>query len=156
MVMLFVWWKKIPNKFLGFHLLAQLSIWVLIKIFLTHLFINQSGEIYQHQYFSNILFLSNMFYLQHFPYFMELIYRPVYFLGNFGFIYLFIIIYWHKLDNLFLRRSVFVMIPFYLSMLYVANIFEYRIFGEMIPIVLMPFLYILVKLLNNAKIDLIP
>jgi hypothetical protein len=154
-IMLIVCWNQMPAKLLGLHLFAQLSIWIVIKMFLAYLFINQPGIIFQHQYFSNILFLTNMFYEQHFPYYLEVLFRPVYFLGNFGFIYLFVIIFWHKLDNIFLRRSVFVMIPFYISMLYVANIYEYRIFGEMIPIILMPSLYILVKLLGEVKFDIV-
>lgn len=120
--------------------LLQIFIWILIKLSLNQIFINNPGVLFQHQYIENIRFFRNagLFHLS-------------YIFGNFAFIWVIVAIYWKKLDNIFLKRSVLVIIPFYLSMLYVANIFEYRIFGEMIPIILTPALYLIHKIIieNN-------
>lgn len=152
--MLFVFWDRMPVRILTIHLFAQFVIWVMIKIFLAWFFSDKSGTIFLHQYFSNINFLTDITWegytvTRNFEYF----FRPAYLIGNFGFIYILIIAFWKKLDNDFLRRSIFVIFPFYISMLYVAQIYEYRIFSEMIPIILMPSLYILVKLLRTDEIN---
>ena len=158
-VMLFVWWKRMPNKTLLLHLSVQFIIWVTIKLFLNLIFANQPGSQFSDQLFYNLNFFSTVYFSVttswaiKLPSKIESIFRLVYILGNFGFIYMLIIIFWQKLDNIFLRRATLAVIPFYLSMLYVGLIYEYRIFGEIIPLVLMPALYILVKIIKEMKED---
>jgi hypothetical protein len=152
-IMLFVFWNRMPKKTLALHIFAQFSVWVIIKLFLAWLFIDKPGAVFQHQYFSNINFLTDITWEGYTLRFFEYFFRPAYLIGNFGFIYLLIIAFWKKLDNVFLRRSVFVIIVFYILMLYVGQIYEYRIFSEMIPIILMPSLYIMVKLIKISEIN---
>lgn len=152
-IMLFTFWNNMALKTLTLHILAQFSLWILIKIFLAWVFIDKPGAVFQHQYFANINFLTDITWEGYTLRFFEYIFRPAYLIGNFGFIYFLIIAFWKKLDNDFLRRSTFVIIPFYILMLYVAQIYEYRIFAEMIPIILMPSIYILVKLLKFSGIN---
>jgi hypothetical protein len=151
-ILLFTAWGEMPKTKLFKHISAQLFIWITIKIFLARLFSSSPGEIFQNQYISNFRFLTDINYESRLPTMVELFFRPAYLIGNFGFIYLLIIVYWKKIDNSFLRSSTLVLIPFYLVMLYAANIYEYRIFTEMIPIVLMPSLYILVRLLQEKEL----
>jgi len=79
----------------------------------------------------------------------EFIFKIAYIAGNFGFLW--VLVFFNELDT-FLKRTFLIIIPFYLSMLYVANIFEYRIFNEMIPLVLTPALYILVKKIKSSSV----
>lgn len=152
LILLFTAWGKMPKNKLFIHISAQLLIWITIKIFLARLFFSNPGHAFQNQYISNFRFLTDINYVLRLPAIVELFFRPAFLIGNFGFIYLLIIVYWKKLDNSFLRSSTLVLIPFYLVMLCFANIYEYRIFTEMIPIVLMPSLYILVKILQEKDL----
>jgi hypothetical protein len=73
--------------------------------------------------------------------------RYPFFLSNMGFIVIPIIFYFRLIDDHFVRRSVFVGIPFFLAMIYVADIWELRIYGELLPIMLLAFLIILEELM---------
>ncbi len=158
-ILLFVWWKRMPRKTLFLHVFGQFIIWITIKLFLSLIFSDRYGGQFSTQLFYNLNFFSTIYYSAitagtiRLPFKIESIFKLVYILGNFGFIYLLIIIFWQKLDNIFLRRASLAIIPFYLSMLFVGLIYEYRIFGEIIPLVLMPVLYILVKIILEMKED---
>jgi hypothetical protein len=153
-IMILVWWKNRPVKIIATHAGVQLCIWLSIKIMLNLIFRNNPGTIFSETLQSNISFLSNIHYIQVLPGSIEVFFKYIFLIGNFAFIYFLILIYWKKLDNQFLRRSVIVIIPFTISMFCVACINEVRILGELIPVVLMPVLYLNVKLLKTSEISI--
>jgi len=153
MIMVVVYFGRMPLWQLFLHGLAQLLLWLGIKYGLEHLvFPDAAGQTYYRQYLSNWRFITDMTYEQrfHIPAW-EIWFRPVYLLGNFGFIWLVVLRYWKRIGSDFVCRASLALIPFTLSMLYVANIYEYRIFGEMIPLVLTPALLILVNLIREKE-----
>jgi len=148
MIMVLTLFGRIPFWQLLLHGLAQLLLWLGIKYGLDHLiFPDAPGQTYYQQYLSNWRFITDMTYEQRFalPQW-EAWFRPVYLLGNFAFVWLLVIRYWNRIGSDFVARAALVLIPFTLAMLYVSNIYEYRIFGEMLPLVLTPALLIVVNL----------
>jgi hypothetical protein len=63
-------------------------------------------------------------------------------LSAFGFTWVPVLFNYRSIGVAFVRRSVLVVFPFFAGMLLVGNIYEIRIFGELIPIVLTAFLVI--------------
>lgn len=59
------------------------------------------------------------------------------------------IIFWKKVNNDFLKRVFLVIIPFFIGMSIVGNLYELRIFGELIPISLPPSLLVLSNLFRE-------
>jgi hypothetical protein len=133
-----------------YHCCAQLIIWVIIKAILFILFYNNPGQNGFEWYHmnsnvthlsTNISFFSN---LKNYPFFF----------GNLGFIWIPVLFYYRLIKIEFVKRSLLVIFPFFIGMLFVANIDELRIFGELIPVFLIAFLIILKSYLKTQK-DLI-
>ena len=53
----------------------------------------------------------------------------------FGFLWLPVLIYFHRIKNPFIQRALLTTPIFFLGMLFVGNIFELRVFSEMIPLI---------------------
>lgn len=127
---------KTKIKPIGFHIMIQFVIWASVKYVLYLLFAenpiteNSIGSIFDDNFWLNIKRLK------------ELNVYPAIFSIT-GFLWIPILI-WHRLiSDSFLRRSLIVSIPFFTGMMFVGNIIEIRIFGEMIPVVLTAFLFLL-------------
>jgi hypothetical protein len=144
------YWKQRANTKLRNSLIIQIAAWIIVKYILYSIFADRPGWTFHDKYMSNWQFISDPSYLKAFsdPW-IEMIFRIVFLIGNFGFIWILIIKYSRLINNAFLSRAVFIIIPFYLGMLYVADIFEYRIFAEFIPIILTPVLVIIIELMRG-------
>ncbi|MES2388863.1 MAG: hypothetical protein V4543_12750 [Bacteroidota bacterium] len=149
MVYLLVNYRQESNKNMALHFVAQLGLWFGIKIFLSYVFADVPGPVFQHQYMSNIKFFTDPYYEHRIgSKAFEMVFRLAYMVGNFAFVWLLVMFFHKHLNNLFLSRAALVIIPFFSGMLYVSNIFEYRIFGEMIPFILAPAVVILINMIR--------
>lgn len=145
MVMVFTLWGTKSKLFIIKHAVLQLILWLAIKSYLHYLFVAQQGDVYQHQYLSNMNFFFSYYEL------WDIIYKYSSLLSNFCFVWVLPVVYYKLIPSLFLRRTIWVLIPFFLSMAYVANLYEQRIYGEMIPIVLAPAVVVLVELIKRES-----
>lgn len=128
---LFGAWKETPLKTLFTHCSAQLLIWMALKITLRFCFSDNGGaglfEVH-HQGQTGSHLASNLAFLgrwRSYPLLLSC------------YAYLWIPVVWRHRDipDPFVRRSLWVFVPFFLGMLVVANIFEVRIFGELFPLI---------------------
>lgn len=117
------------------HCVAQFALWGMIKYLLYQLYTNNPGpEFFETKLMTNIDFLIT-------PKRYPLL------LANMGFILIPVLFYHRLVEEEFVKRSLLVVFPFFLGMMLVANIGELRIYGELIPVVLVAFLLILKQLI---------
>lgn len=128
--------KTRPNR-IALHCIAQFIIWIAIKILLARIFIDNPGEaLFEKHFADNLVFLMNF---GNYPYL----------LSSMGFIWIPTLFLYRLIPDDFVRRSIFIIIPFLLVTIYGANVFELRIFGEMIPVFLMAFLLVLSEVFSR-------
>ncbi len=123
------------------HCCAQFLIWATIKTILFKLFFHNPGQngFEWHHIGSHVTHLStNISFLLD-------IKNYSFFFSNLGFIWIIDFYYYHKIKIEFIRRSMLVIFPFFIGMMFVGNVYEIRIFGELIPVFLMAFLVILME-----------
>ena len=131
LVFLFVSIGKTPLRFIVYHCVIQFSIWVIIKIFLNRLYMSNPGAgLFESHIVHNIRHILN-----------PSNYAAL--LSAFGFLWIPGILYYKRISSYFLRRSLLVAIPFFLCMFYVGNIYELRIYGELVPLIAAAFALIL-------------
>ena len=137
-IFLIHYYNKITFLKLSYHGILQGIIWISIKSFLYHTFSDNPGRgLFESDHLSsNISFMINPF-------------NFLYFFSNMGFIWIFTFKFLDRIQNIFLTKSLWVILPHFLIMLFVGNIFELRIFGEMIPIVLTPLLTVIMDSMYN-------
>jgi hypothetical protein len=135
MICILVLFGKGKLRDLIIHGSLQILIWISIKTFLYHLFIANPGEgLFEKTHLlDNIELLTTQFY-----------YYPHIFRGAVLFIWLPTLICSSLIKNEFIRRSIWVSIPFFIGMIFVGNVNEVRIYGELIP-VLFPALLLILK-----------
>lgn|GEM_PF-5954947 len=128
-----------------------LLIWVSIKLILKFMFSMKGGEVYQDQYWSNIEFFLSMPYEIKNPIFFEPYYRFSFLI----FPFLFLIPLFMKQNvsmlPLRIRKTLPIGIVILLIFLYTANIYEYRIFTEFLPIFILPISMIVVQTIKYGE-----
>lgn len=139
-VYLFTSFEKDRITVIVAHLSAQFAIWLAIKLFLAHLYIENPGITFGVAFFKN---MKDLLYIKQYP----LIF------SNLGYSWMLLLLFYNQISNRFVRRSVLVIIPYLFGMMMVGLIWELRVFGELIPIVLAGTLAILANLLKNLKTD---
>jgi hypothetical protein len=72
------------------------------------------------------------------------------FASSMGFLWIPVLFYYRRIKNEFLQRSLWVVFPLFAGMMFVGNIYELRIFGELLPIFLAAFFLILFDLLKAS------
>lgn len=112
---------------------------ITIKIFLLELYKGNAGaDIFANRFLANLEYLSS---LKNYPYLLSMI--------------LFIglpTIFYPLIKDRFFRRSVWIFIPFFVGMIIVANLYELRIYGDLIPIYLTAFLIILREIFSRILV----
>ncbi len=132
---------KSKIKKVAFHCLLQFAIWLAIKCFLYWLFISNSGwGVYQSQFLFNLKLFSNP---QLYPILINIL------LSNFAYIWIPVLCYFPLIQNGFIKRSLLVIIPFFMAVIWGGVIHELRIYGELIPIIIPAFLLILCELFKK-------
>ncbi len=119
-------WKQMAT-----HLAAGTTIWLTVKLVLYFVFKDDaSGALFENKLRSNLQFVATL------PNLLSVI-------GMFGFLWLPVLMYYPKIKNQFIQRALLTTPIFFLGMLYVGNIFELRVFSEMIPLIGIAVLWII-------------
>ena len=111
------------------HCAAQLAIWIALKAWLAWVFRDNPGAaVFENQLRGN---WGNALRL------LKLDPTALQYLLTFGLLWLTVPLVWRYLPP-FHRRALLVAVPFLLGMSVVGNLFEVRIYGELIPLVTTP------------------
>jgi hypothetical protein len=128
---------KARPKRTALHGLAQLLIWAAIRYYLASMYANNPGEgMFALKLRSNLGFLSDPSNL-------------IYFLSSMGFILIPTLAFLRHLRDGFARKSLLVLIPFLGWALLFQDMYELRVYGELIPVVLAAFIVILRGIILN-------
>lgn len=122
-----------------------LFLWAGIKLILNYVFINKSGVTYQDQVWSNLSFFTSTMYEIQNPSFFEGYYRIAFLIFPLILVSPFFIESNRRMLPLRLRRILPVGWVVLLIYLYTANIYEYRIFTEFLPLFSLPLMIIIRK-----------
>jgi hypothetical protein len=113
------------------HVFAQLVIWVSIKYWLHLIYLSNRGDgLCLWNYRANVDFLTH-----------PSAYRL--FLSNLGYLWIPVLLFWRRIPDLFVRRSTAVIPVFFAAMFIVGNMWELRIYAELIPVALTAFFMML-------------
>jgi hypothetical protein len=124
LVFVLAYWGRIPLRTLVSHALAQAVLWVAIKSFLRLAFPDNPGfGAFDLKFAGNMRYLADVSNLP-------------FFLSSMGFILLPTLLLVRRVADEFTKRSILLVIPFFLGMTLVGNLHELRIYGELIPVVL--------------------
>jgi len=142
LVFIFANFEKLKPRSILFHTVLQLAIWCAIKFSLYSIFINNPGSsIVQNQFSANLSFLLSP---KRYPMLFS----------NFGFTWILVVVFYRFINDRFIKRSLLVVIPFLIVTLIAGDIWELRIFGELIPIILTGFWLVVQSLIDEKKIEL--
>lgn len=133
------WHPRPPLRFYLGHATAQAMIWLGIKLLLSRLFAGQGGSLFDFRLFDNLEYLA-------IPTTLGLART----LTVFGSLWI-LIPFGLAASPPFMRRMLWIIPPFTAGMLVVANIWEIRVFAELIPIVAGPAVIGLQRLTREAS-----
>ncbi len=131
-VLLAVEYGRIPNRSLGIHAAAMVGIWLVIKFVMGALYTGNPGnalELYHVN--SNVLHITTNIDRLLIPRHLLVV------LSNFGFAWLIVLVGYNRIHDRFARRSLWMAPLFVLMILIVGNINEIRVFGELLPVVML-------------------
>jgi len=115
------------------HLGIHVAIWGAVKVLMTMLYGNNPGTAFEiYHVGTNVLHLTTNFKLLIDPQSLLLI------LSNFGFTWVLAVVFWKRVDDRFTRRANWVIPPYVLLTFIAGNMNEIRVFGELMPLVLVP------------------
>jgi|LAHU01.1.fsa_nt_gb hypothetical protein len=127
-------WGTEPRRSVGMHLRLQLILWIAAKAALFAAYRGNPGsELVQAHVRQNLEFLSN-------PRAWPL------FFSNLGYLWLPVLLFRRRIPDRFLRRAALAVYPYAIGMFLVGNMYELRIYGELIPLVLPAFLLLVREL----------
>jgi hypothetical protein len=136
---------RVRPKRIAFHCVSQFVLWLTIKSLLVKLYAGNPGpsfEWYAHpgatHFADNIAFFTHP---ENYPMF----------LSNMGFTWVAVLLHLRRIKVEFVKRSLLVVLPFFAGMMLVANIYELRLFGELIPVVLAAFVLVFHDLLRRPE-----
>ena len=110
------------------HPAASLLLWLGIKMLMHQLYPESGASVS----FFQVKITTNIEYLTRLPHILMIS-------SLFGFLWLPVLLLFHHIKEIFIRRSLFVVLIYSIGMFYVGNVYELRIFNEMIPLVLTAF-----------------
>ncbi len=141
-IYMFVFFRKMSITKLSLHLLIQTAMWLGIKQILYQIFRNNPGGLYENHINANIkMFLEILSFK---------IYNIVNLLLNFGGLWV-LAIPGYKNAPPFLKASTLVLIPFIIGMFLVGNLYEMRIYGELLPIIVTLSLYPISRFIEQKE-----
>jgi len=113
------------------HCCVQFILWVGIKYLLQIVYADApGGGLFENHVRANLLYLTNFNHI-------------LLLLSTFGFIWIPVFLFHFTIKDAFVQRSLFVAVIYFLGMFFVGNIYELRIFGELIPIFVLSLLLII-------------
>jgi hypothetical protein len=127
-----------PLGRIALHVAAQFVIWASIKTFLFSIYRDNPGA-----GFGISALASNM----RVPFTQTRLMPGL--LASLGFLWIPVLVFWHKIPDHFVRRSVLAGPLFFLALMVNGNLPEVRIYGEMIPVFLPAFSLILCEFIRT-------
>ena len=128
-LLLFTQWGRVGRRAIALHCVAQFAIWAVLKAMLAWIFRNNAGPVLAElQLRCTVSCLMRL---------LSLDPNALQYVLVFGLAWVTIPLVWDDLPP-FPKRSLLVTIPFLLGMSIVGNIFEVRIYNELVPIVTTP------------------
>ncbi|MBN1517362.1 hypothetical protein JXA32_12435 [Candidatus Sumerlaeota bacterium] len=119
-----LYFRDIPHRKLALHVAVQIALWVAIKTFLyLHFSANAERGAFVFTLFRNLHYLCDFQVMSEF-------------LSIFGFLGLFLLLYYNGLSHPMIKRIIWVLPVYILGMLCVGVVNENRIYLEMTPIVM--------------------
>ncbi|MDP3850219.1 MAG: hypothetical protein Q8Q59_06940 [Luteolibacter sp.] len=129
---------------LAAHCGAQFVIWMVIKTMLGKIYLDNPGV----NGFEWYVAPGVTHYADNIRHLMSPMNYPV-LLGIMGFLWIPVLVFHKRIGNDFVKRSLWVFIPYFAGMFLVANFYELRIYAELIPLFLSAFLLILIDLIKS-------
>lgn len=127
------------NARIALHVSAQLLIWGAVKYWLHCVYLaNPGGELCLWNYRANVDFITQA---RAYPLF----------LSNLGYLWIPALLFWRRIPDRFVRRSVAVIPIFFAGMFLVGNMWELRIYAELTPVALAAFFMTLKGLSSNER-----
>lgn len=127
-------------KSIATHVAAQALLWTAIKYGLCRLYAANSGDgLYHFNVSYNLEFLADP---KAYPLF----------LSNLGFLWVPVLVFWRRIPDRFVRRTVWLIPLFFLGMFCVGNMYELRIYGDLAPVVISAFALVLKDLFRGEKV----
>lgn len=122
------------------HLGLHVAIWGTVKVLMSVLYGDNPGTAFElYHVGTNVLHLKTNFELLIDPQSLLLI------LSNFGFAWVLAFVLWKRVDDRFTRKAIWVFPPYIVLTFIAGNMNEIRVFGELMPLVLVPALLIVVS-----------
>jgi len=119
-------------KTIAAHVLGQAAIWGGIKYGLFLMYGSNPGAgLFELHFFSNVRFIT-------------VFKRIPTVISNLGGLWIPVLLLYRYIPDRFVRRASLVVVPFFVGMAIVGNVYELRIYGELIPVVL-PAVLIIIK-----------
>ncbi|MBD3297136.1 MAG: hypothetical protein GF341_00635 [candidate division Zixibacteria bacterium] len=131
-VLVAVEYGRMSNRSLGIHAAAMVGIWLAVKFVMGALYANNPGnalELYHVN--SDVLHITTNIDRLLIPRHLLIV------LSNFGFAWLIVAVGYNRIHDRFARRSLWMVPLFVLMILIVGNINEIRVFGELLPVVML-------------------
>jgi hypothetical protein len=125
------------------HCVSQIVVWLAIKSLLVRLYAGNPGPSFEWYAEPGVThFSDNIAFFTHpgnYPMF----------LSNMGFTWVAVLLHLRRITVEFVKRSLLVVFPFSIGMMFVANIYELRLFGELIPVFLAAFVLVFYEVLQR-------
>ncbi len=119
------------------HLGVHAAIWGVVKVLMSMLYGGNPGTAFElYHVGTQTLHLTTNIQLLVAPLSLLLI------LSNFGFAWVIVVAFWKRVDDRFTRKAIWVIPPYLLLTFIAGNMNEIRVFGELMPLVLVPALSI--------------
>ncbi len=130
-------WKQMSRGRLTLHLVAQVVLWVGVKLILMSLYGDNRGQDFEYYHTSTTLphWQTNLEMLLNWRFFIMVA-------SAFGFIWVLIPVGWRRLVNPTLRQLPLVTVPYFVVLLFLGNLNELRAYAEILPFVLVPALVV--------------
>ena len=152
-IYLFAEFGKSKPKVIALHCFLQLVIWTAVKYFLFRLYLGNLVE-GGSDYFSRGLFFAAEYYDGRNLATVTNIRLYPFLFGVIGYLWVPVVLSLRMIRDSFVKRSLLVIVPFYVGMFYVGSMTELRNYGELIPIVLLAFLLILREWLEREPYEI--
>lgn len=128
------------------HLGMHAAIWAVVKILMTMLYGDNPGTAFElYHAGTQTLHLTTNIQMLVAPQSLLLI------LSNFGFAWVIVVAFWKRVDDRFTRKAIWVIPPYILLTFVAGNMNEIRVFGELLPLVLVPALIIAASFVRSKS-----
>ena len=125
------------------HMALHAAIWAAVKILMSTLYGSNPGTAFElYHVGTQVLHLKTNLELLIVPQQLLLI------LSNFGFVWILIAVFWKRMDDRFSRCALWVIPPYVLLTFVAGNMNEIRVFGELMPLVLVPALLVAMSVVS--------